>query len=119
MHRPVRRVAPQRTDQDQQQEAGRQELTTLLCKAAPQTVQLHLGVADAYRRLATDLQQAMEGDAGEDLRAELRKLIERVDFIPLGSLGKFDLRVHDNQALLTPARSQTAESPAAWELRGF
>jgi|GEM_PF-4833052 len=36
-------------------EARRQELTALLCEAAPQTVQLHPGVAEAYQSLAEDL----------------------------------------------------------------
>lgn len=57
-------------------EARRQELTVLLSEAAPQTAQLHPGVAEAYQRVAENLQQALEGDAGEDLRAELRKLID-------------------------------------------
>lgn len=73
--------------------ARRQELTALLSEVAPtETVRLHPGVAEAYRRLAENLHLAIEGDAGEDLRKELRQLIERVDFIPLEGLGKFDLR---------------------------
>ena len=95
-------------------EARRQELSALLFETAPQTVQLHPGVADAYQRLAEDLQQALEGDAGEDLRTELRKLIERVDFIPLDGLGKFDLRVHGSLAvLLGLSGTQKAENPTA------
>ena len=95
-------------------EARRQELTTLLSEVLPQTIQLHPGVAEAYRQLATDLQQALEGDAGEDLRAELRKLIERVDFIPLEGLGKFDLRVHGSLAvLLALGGTQKPENPTA------
>lgn len=95
-------------------EARRQELNALLFEAAPQTVQLHPGVAEAYQRLAEDLQQALEGDAGEDLRTELRKLIERVDFIPLQGLGKFDLRVHGSLAvLLGLGGTQKAENPTA------
>lgn len=70
-------------------EARRQELNALLSEAAPQTVHLHSGVAEAYQRLAEDLQHALEGDAGEHLRTELHNLIERVDFIPLQGLGKF------------------------------
>ncbi|QBQ50149.1 hypothetical protein E3U41_13155 [Brevundimonas naejangsanensis] len=95
-------------------EARRQELTALLSEATPQTVQLHPGVAETYRCLAEDLQQAQEGDAGEDLRAELRKLIARVDFIPLDGLGKFDLRVHGSLAvLLGLSGPQKAENPTA------
>ena len=95
-------------------EARRQELNALLSEAAPQTVQLHPGVAEAYQRLAEDLQQALEGDTGEDLRTELRKLIERVDFMPLEGLGKFDLRVHGSLAvLLGLGGTQKAENPTA------
>ena len=95
-------------------EVRQQELTALLSEVAPQTVQLDPGVADAYQRLAEDLQQALEGDAGEDLRTELRKLIERVDFIPLDGLGKFDLRVHGSLAvLLGLSGTQKAENPTA------
>ena len=54
--------------------------------------------AGAYRRLASDLQQALEGDTGEDLRAELHQLIDSVDFIPLERLGKFQLEVHGSLA---------------------
>lgn len=99
-------------------EARLQEVKALLSEAAPQAVQLHPGVAEAYQRLAEDLQQALEGDAGEDLRAELRKLIERVDFMPLEGLGKFDLRVHGSLAvLLGLGDAQKAENPTA-ESRG-
>jgi hypothetical protein len=95
-------------------QALRQELTALLSEAAPQTVQLHPGAAEAYQRLAEDLQQALEGDAGAGLRAELRQLIERVDFIPLDGLGKFDLRVHGSLAvLLGLSGTQKAENPTA------
>ena len=89
------------------------ELTALLSEVAPtETVRLHPGVAEAYRRLAEDLHLAIEGDAGEDLRRELRRLIERVDFIPLDGLGKFDLRVHGSLAvLLGLSGSQKAENP--------
>ena len=93
-------------------EVRQQELTALLSEAAPQTMQLPPGVADTYQRLAEDLQQALEGDAGEDLRVELRKLIERVDFIPLDGLGKFDLRVHRSLAvLLGLGGTQKTETP--------
>ena len=95
-------------------EARRQELTALISVAAPQTVQMHPGVAEAYQRLADDLQQALEGDVGEDLRTEVRKLIDRVDFIPLQGLGKFDLRVHGSLAvLLGLGGTQKAENPTA------
>lgn len=46
-------------------EARRQELEALLSATAPPTVPLHLSAAEAYQRMVEDLQQAMEGDAGE------------------------------------------------------
>ncbi|WP_409516145.1 recombinase zinc beta ribbon domain-containing protein [Brevundimonas sp.] len=63
----------------------------LAVDAAPSVIQLHPGAAAAYRRLAENLHQAVEGDDGEEARTELRKLIERVDFIPAEGLGKFQL----------------------------
>jgi hypothetical protein len=89
-------------------QARRQELTALLSEAAPQTVQLHPGAAEAYCRLATDLHQAIEGDDGEDVRTELRKLIDPVD-----GLGKFQLEVHGSLAALLALRgAQNAKTPA-------
>ncbi|WP_336971002.1 hypothetical protein [Brevundimonas aurantiaca] len=80
--------------------ARQAELTALLSEVAPsETVRLHPGVAEAYRQLAENLHLAIEGDAGEDLRQELWQLIDRVDFIPLEGLGKFDLRVHGDVPL--------------------
>ncbi|WP_354702823.1 recombinase family protein [Brevundimonas vancanneytii] len=89
------------------------ELTGLLSEVAPtETVRLHPGITQAYRRLTEDLHLAIEGDAGEDLRKELRRLIDRVDFIPLDGLGKFDLRVHGSLAvLLGLGGTQKAENP--------
>ena len=50
--------------------------------------------------MAENLHLAMEGESGEDLRQELCKLIERVDFLPMKGLGKSDLRVHGSLAVL-------------------
>jgi hypothetical protein len=48
---------------------------------APGELVAHPGAAKAYARLAERLHQVMmEGSEGEAVRAELRKLIERVDF---------------------------------------
>lgn len=58
----------------------------------PVVVQLHPGAADGYRLLAENLRLAVEGDDGEDLRRELRKLIDHVKFVPLEGLGKFELQ---------------------------
>lgn len=79
----------------------RQELTALLSDGGSQEPpRLDPGVAEACRRLAENLHRAMEGESGEDLRQELRKLIERVDFIAMNGPGKFDLRVHGSLAVL-------------------
>ena len=64
--------------------------------------------------MAENLHLAIEGDAGEGLRQELRRLIDRVDFIPLEGLGKFDLRVHGSLAvLLGLGGARNAENPTA------
>lgn len=48
--------------------ARQHELAALLSEVAPkESVRLHPGVAEAYRRLAENLHLAIEGDAGEDL----------------------------------------------------
>lgn len=44
------------------------------------------------------LDGAMEGEDGEEVRRELRKLIDRVDFIPVAGLGKFQLEAHGSLA---------------------
>ena len=93
--------------------ARKQELSALLSDvAAPPPVCLPSGIAESYRRLAADLHLAIEGDTGEDVRREIRRLIERVDFIPRDGLGKFDLRVHGDMAvLLRLSRILNAENP--------
>ncbi|WP_431564914.1 hypothetical protein [Brevundimonas sp.] len=95
--------------------AHRMEIQDRLASySAPSVIQLHPGAAEAYRRLATDLHQAIEGDDGEEVRVELRKLIDRVDFISAEGLGKFQLEVHGSlAALLAMGGARTAKSPAA------
>ncbi|WP_312217833.1 hypothetical protein [Brevundimonas sp.] len=44
------------------------------------------------------LDGAMEGEDGEEVRSELRNLIDRVDFIPVAGLGKFQLEAHGSLA---------------------
>ena len=81
----------------------------LAADAAPSVLQLHPGAAEAYRRLAENLHQAIEGD---EVRAELRRLIDRVDFIPQEGLGKFQLEVHgDLAALLRWVRPRQQKAP--------
>lgn len=92
----------------------------LAADAAPSVIQLHPGAAEAYRRLAENLHQALEGDDDEEVRAELRKLIDRVDFIPAEGLSKFQLEVHGSlAALLALGQAQTAESPEAYAIGAF
>ncbi len=84
----------------------------LTVDVAPSVIQLHPGAAEAYRRLAENLHQAIEGDDGEEVRKELRQLIDRVDFIPAEGLGKFQLEVHGSlAALLALGQAQKAENP--------
>jgi hypothetical protein len=91
----------------------------LAAEETPSVIQLHPGAAEAYCRLATDLHQAIEGDDGEDVRTELRKLIDLADFIPVDGLGKFQLEVHGSLAALLALRgAQNAKPPQFW-LRGF
>lgn len=86
----------------------------LAVDASPSVIQLHPGAAEAYRRLAENLLQAIEGDDGEEVRTELRKLIERVDFIPAEGLGKFQLEVHGSlAALLALGKARNAKNPTA------
>jgi site-specific DNA recombinase len=93
----------------------REELQAIIAVSPdPIVVQMHPGAAEGYRRLAENLHLAVEGDDGEDLRRELRQLIDHVDFIPLEGMGKFDLQVHGSLAtLLRLGDAQTAQSPAA------
>ena len=86
----------------------------LATDTAPLVIQLHPGAAEAYRRLAENLHQAIEGDDGEEVRTELRKLIDRVDFIPMEGLGKFQLEVHGSlAALLALGEARNAKNPTA------
>lgn len=48
------------------------------------------------------------------MRTELRKLIDRVDFIPAEGLGKFQLEVHGSlAALLALGQARNAKNPRA------
>ncbi len=81
----------------------------------PVVVQLHPGAAEGYRRLAENLHLAIERDDAEDLRTELRKLIDHVEFIPEDGMGKFGLKVHGRLAGLLQIESQVRndKNPAA------
>ena len=73
---------------------------------SPKVVTPLPGLAGVYAELSARLHAALDEVDGEDLRAELRKLIERVDFIPLEGLGKFDLEVQaKHKALLVAERA--------------
>jgi len=69
---------------------------------------------EVYGLLSQRLHDVFEGEDGDEIVGEVRKLIERVDFKPLAGLGKFDLEVHGKlKALLGVAerasRSSTCE----------
>ncbi|WP_407059711.1 recombinase family protein [Brevundimonas bacteroides] len=101
--------------------ARRTELHALLAEVdEPETVALHPAAAQAYAQLASRLYEALEGDEGEEVRNELRKLIEGVDLHPLEQKGKFELEVRGTlAALLGVGRAQTAKSPAAGSSGAF
>ena len=100
--------------------ARRAELQALLAEAEePSILSLHPGVAEAYRRMAEQLREALDDVDGEEARDVVRQLIERVVFIPVEGLGKFELEIHGNLARLLRigsgqrAGAQTAQSPEA------
>ena len=57
-------------------------------------------MAEAYRQMAVQLQSALDQDDGFEARDAVRALIEKVLFIPLPGLGKFDLEIQGNLARL-------------------
>ena len=96
----------------------RDELQDLLAEVGePSVISLHPGMAEAYRQMALQLQSALEADDGEEARDAVRALIDKVVFIPLPGLGKFDLEIQGNLARLlrisAETRGQTHKSPAA------
>ena len=100
--------------------ARRAELQALLAEAAePQVLSLHPGVAEAYRRMAEQLREALDAEQGEEARDAIRALIDTVVFIPAEGLGKFELEIQGNLARLlrisgsTGAKAQTHKSPEA------
>jgi hypothetical protein len=58
--------------------------------------------------MAKNLHLALAEDGGEGIRDQVRELIERVDFIPLQGLGRFDLRVHGKLAALLEVSEEAA-----------
>jgi hypothetical protein len=73
---------------------------------SPKVVTPLPGLSAVYAELSARLHAALDEEDGEDLRTELRKLIERVDFIPLEGMGKFDLAVRaKHKALLVSERA--------------
>ena len=95
--------------------ARRAELEVLLAEIdEPEMIALHPAAAQAYAQLASRLHEALEGDEGEEVRTELRKLIEGVDLHPLPQKGKFELEVRGTlAALLGVGAAQTSKNPAA------
>jgi hypothetical protein len=66
----------------------------------PNVISLHPAAAEVHRQPAKSLHLVLEDDDAEEVRVELRKLIERVDFQPLEGLGKYDLQVYGKLAAL-------------------
>ncbi|WP_029415256.1 hypothetical protein [Brevundimonas bacteroides] len=65
--------------------ACRAELETVLSERdEPAVLSLHHGVAEAYRRMAEQLREALDDVDGENARDGVRALIERMEFIPRG-----------------------------------
>ncbi len=95
--------------------ARRTELEAMIATSPrPVVVQLHPGAAYGYRRFAVTLYLAIKNDAGEDLRRELRKLIEFVEFVLLKGLRRFELRVCGQLAgpLRWNPKTQNDKNPA-------
>ena len=91
--------------------ARKAELETKLASVeTPSKVVPHPGLAEVYQRLSARLQEALEGDDGEEVRTELRNLIDRVDFQPLEGLGKFDLKVSGKLKALLGVSERAAAS---------
>ena len=96
----------------------RVELEALLAEVeTPTVMSLHPGVAEAYRRMAEHLRQALDNVDGEDARDAVRSLIDQVVFSRVEGLGKFELEIQGNLARLLrisgAAGAQTHKSPAA------
>jgi hypothetical protein len=69
----------------------------------------HPGLAEVYQQPSARLHETLEEDDGEEVRTELRNLIDRVDFQPLEGLGKFDLKVSGKlKALLVSERASAS-----------
>ena len=64
--------------------------------------------ASAYAAMAENLHLALAEAGGEAIRDQARELIERVDFIPLEGLGRFDLQVHGKLAALLGVSEEAA-----------
>ena len=91
--------------------ARRAELEDMLALVeTPTEVAAHPGAARVYAQLAERLHEALDGEEGEEVRAELRKLIERVDFLPLEGKGRFDLQVHGRLAALLGISERAAKA---------
>jgi hypothetical protein len=86
--------------------ARRAELEVLLAEI--DEPELHPAAAQAYAHLAARLHEALEGDEGEEVRTELRKLIEAGDLHPLPQ--KFELR-HARGPPGPWAQSRQAKTP--------
>ena len=97
----------------------KQELESKLASVeTPMPISLHPAAANAYRLLAERLHEVMEEEDGDEVRTEVRRLIERVDFQPLVGLGKFELKVHGKLAALLGVSERAAAHPDCGVLVG-
>ncbi|MEJ8406556.1 hypothetical protein WKI27_14445, partial [Brevundimonas vesicularis] len=62
--------------------------------------QLYPSAASADGQRIGRFHEALEDDDGEEVRAEIRKLVDRRDFYLLEGLGMFDLQVHGSLGVL-------------------
>nr|WP_313521339.1 hypothetical protein [Brevundimonas diminuta] len=63
------------------------------------------------------MHQAINREDDEEVRTELRQLIDRAALIPLEGPGQFQLEVHDSlAALLALDQAQRTESPEAYAI---
>ncbi len=63
------------------------------------------------------MHQAINREDDEEVRTELRQLIDRAALIPLEGPGQFQLEVHDSlAALLALDQAQRTENPEAYAI---
>lgn len=73
--------------------ARRAELQALLVEVeTPSVLSLHPGVAEAYRRMAEQLREALDDADGSEARNAIRSLIDQIVFVPTKASGSSSWR---------------------------